>query len=382
MKVMNKNLIKGITFLAASLVSMTVFANYPSFNPRPRLMSMGGAGLSAPGDRDSAYVNPAGLADLESTHFDVLPILFEFPYEFGLVSDYQDLQDTLDNDSSTDQQKGDALENFLHDYADLSTSTRININPGFSKENFYFGLVADALVSPRLRAGGVTSNQIVELGGSNVTAAVVVAYSRSFMEKRLRVGATVKPVYRLSVLAENEQTVYDVIKGLDPGTDVGKQLLGDTQLERKAFGLGVDLGAQYQLPFFEEMLHPRVGLTYQDIGSMRFFGSDRPKNVEQSLSIGGSVEHQFGIVGLTAALDFRNINKAQEMLNMIHFGAEARFWRLLALRAGLSQLYWTVGAGLDVRFLQLDIFVAAREAAKTIHWDSDRTVGAKIALGF
>jgi hypothetical protein len=370
-------LISVFVFLNVSLVQ----ANIVSLNPRPRLLGMGGAGLAGMGDFDSAMVNPAGLADNKTWHLEAFPLLVEVPLDLGMISSFQDYQDTTDRAGATTAEKKAAYKTFLNDVAREALGTRVNIYPNFTKGGFHIGVLADFTVNPRLRAGGLASNQVVELGGSSGTAGVIAAYGKNFLQDQLQVGITAKPIYRVALTPNQTQTLYDVVKGMNSGANIGDEIFGVNKGDARAFALGVDLGAKYYIPYLP-LLKPSIGFTYQDIGDTRFFtGDSQPEDIPQSISMGVAVHPSWKFVTTTFAFDFRDLNRQIDTLNKLHFGFETRFGKLIAFRAGLAQMYWTVGANLNLWVLDLDLYVAAQEAGRYAHIQEQRSLGFKISFG-
>jgi hypothetical protein len=341
---------------------------------------MGGAGAAVSGDKESASINPASLHDVEGTHWDVFPLLIQWPFAFGLVNDSIDLSDQLDK-AATEAEKRVLLEDFLREYASLTETIRLNLYPSYTRKNLHIGLLLDFTVSPRFRLAGTTSNQLFEGEVSNGTAGLIVALSHAFLQERLKVGVTVKPLYRLAIFDQSEITVHDIFKGQDPGANMTDQIFGETAASRRAFGLGVDLGARYDLPILESW-RPSLAVTYQDIGDTRFWGSDAPARIKQSVSLGAAVTKQWGIFKNTLALDFRDVTQKQTFGNKLHLGAELSVWDFLAFRAGLSQLYWTLGASMMTKFFDLDVFVAAEESGEYARLQEIRTLGLQLSAGF
>lgn len=377
------NAIKFGSFVVlGSIVSLSVIADPVSVNPRPRMLSMGGAGAAVTGDKDSAMMNPAGLNDVQKSRWMVLPFTVEIPFDVGLLTDSLDVQDFLSDDTKTDAQKREKFEDFLGDVESMALGTRVNFYPSWTRKNFHIGLLADFYVNPKFRAGGVTSNQVMELGGSAGTGGLILGASHAFLNNRLQVGLTVKPLYRVSLTDKQTQTAHDLVKGMDPNGSFKDEILGKNVADRKGFAVGADLGVKYYLPFLEGW-KPTVAVTYQDIGNTRFFGSsNKPRNIEQSVSAGLAVEKRFGITKNTFAVDFRNLTEEQEFENKIHFGAESVLFDLIALRAGMSQLYWTAGLGLETRFFEFDFYVAAKEAGEKAHIQEERVLGTRLAFAF
>lgn len=370
----------GITIFTV-LVTTSLMANIVSVNPRPRLLGMGGSGLAGTGDFDSAMVNPAGLADNKTWRLEVLPLLVEMPLDLGLVSSFQDYKDTADRAGATPAEKKAAYQTFLSDVAREALGTRINIYPNFTKGSFHFGVLADFNVNPRLRAGGLASNQVVELGGSSGTAGVIVGYGKNFLGDQLQVGITAKPLYRVAITPNQTQTLYDIVKGMNPNGNISDEIFGTSKGDSKAAGLGFDLGMKYNIPYLE-VIKPSIGLTYQDIGDTRFFtGDPQPENIPQSVSAGLAIHPSFRFVTTTIAFDYRDINRPVDPLNKLHFGFETKFWNLLAVRAGLAQMYWTAGLNVNLWIINFDAYIAAHEAGRYAHIQEQRTIGFKISFG-
>ena len=160
----------------------------------------------------------------------------------------------------------------------------------------------------------------------------------------------------MPITKEQAQTTYDFIKGRDPGTNIEDEILGSTLLDKKAFGIGGDLGIKYFVPYFTQF-KPTIGVTLQDVGNTRFFAGDKLAQIEQSLSAGIALHYDWSFTRNTFAVDFRNMLEKQDFENKVHFGAESVLWNMLAVRAGMSQLYWTAGLGLETKFFEFDLFL-------------------------
>jgi hypothetical protein len=344
---------------------------------------MGGTGVAISGSRESAMMNPAALSDVTRAKFETLPILLEVPFDLGIVSDFMDFKDVTDDETSTDAEKRAAFQTFSESIASIATATRVNIYPSWTKNDLHVGLLADVFVNPRFRIGGVTSDQVVELGGSNGTTGLVVGGSRSFLQNRLRVGATIKALYRVDLTAEQEVSVYDLLIGQDTSSTVD-QIFGDPVADRRGFGFGLDLGARYDLPFLEDVLRPSVGMTWQDIAGTRFVGNkdSRPNSIPQSVSLGAAIHPDWKLLRNTIALDLRNIQESQEFMNKLHLGIETVVWDVLAFRGGLAQGYFSTGISLLTRILEAEVFLTAREAGKKVNVQAIKTLGLKVSLGF
>jgi len=390
-KMMNKLYLVSC-FLIAILVQ-DVFADAVSLNSRPRSRMMGNAGVALSGDKDSAVMNPAGLADVTETEWQIFPLTVEVPFELNVLSKGLDYYDKRNKDVTTAQA---ALEDFLDEAASSTYKARVNLYPSFTRHNMHVGVMLEGLVDADFRLGGIGSNQVTKAGDTGITGAGIVGLSHSFLNNSVQLGITLKPIYRVSPFQYEEQRVLDLATGRNAGTDVSNELFGDSPLKRGSFGMGGDIGMKFKLDEslyglikgnsawsnFVKRWKPAIGVTWQDIGKTRFFSSGLPADINQSISAGFAVEPSFDFIDVSFALDFRNINEKQNLMNMVHAGFEVLVWDFWAIRGGMSQTYLTGGMGLDFPGFEADVYVSAEEAGEYARIDSVRTVGLRLAAAF
>ncbi|MBN8555459.1 MAG: hypothetical protein J0L93_08445, partial [Deltaproteobacteria bacterium] len=96
---------KKIIILSFMMTPFFLSADPVSVNPRPRMQSMGNAGLATVGDYDSAMVNPAGLADVEKSRVDALPLLIEVPFDIDLITAFTDFNDVRESNAGTAEKR-------------------------------------------------------------------------------------------------------------------------------------------------------------------------------------------------------------------------------------------------------------------------------------
>jgi len=376
------------------LIASICSADPVSLNRQPRGMMMGNAGLALEGSRDSAVMNPAGLADIQRSEWQ-FPFIFELPFQIGTFREGMDYNSVRKDDSATEAEKQEALEKFFGKAASDSVRARANFYPSYTRRNLHIGFFGDVEFDTDFRLGGFTSNQLMEAGDTAITAGILVGVSHSFLKNHLQVGATVKPLYRISPFNEQTQRLDSILVGLNSGEDVGDKLFGDSFTSGRGFAFGVDLGLKYW--FQEELvegtmfhewvqrLRPAFGLTYQDVGNTRFFrreGENVPEDITQSISVGMAFHPKWSFVTSRFALDIRDINQSKAFLNRIHLGWESVLWNLWALRVGVSQGYLTGGMGVDLYFVQLDVFVSAEEAGQHARLYDKRTIGLRLSGTF
>lgn len=385
-------LIKTIASFGLALIAFPLFADAPSVNKRPRMLSMGGAGVAILGDKDAAMINPAGLADIEETNWQIFPLIFEAPFDLGVMNSALDFNDTRESDED-DSVKRAALDEFLRDAGTTTLKSRVNIYPNYTSRwwgvGVHMGLLVEALVDTNFALNGVASNQMADTRGTAGTAGLILGAGYGFFENSLQVGATIKPLYRHGIFKDDQISVLDVAIANNSDVRLKDRLLGDSHSDNAAFGVGLDLGVKYKLQdygwgegfqSFVQVWKPAVAISYQDIGDTRFL-SDKPKpqNIKQSVSAGIAFHPDVAFTKNTFALDFRNINEKQEFLNKLHVGVESVLWNFWAIRAGLGQSYVSGGMGLDLPFFEVDVYVSAEEAGQRSRIKDERVLGIRLA---
>lgn len=382
----------SLTFLSLLLLSPAGWADNPSVNERPKMQSMGGTGAAIRGDKDSALMNPAGLADIEDPEWQIFPLIMEFPFELDVLSSALDFNDVRERDSATTAEKRAALDEFLRDAGSTSAKTRVNLYPSYTRKimgvGMHVGIMVEALVDSRFSLNALGADRIANTEGTSNTVGLILGAGYGFLENSLQVGATIKPLYRNSIFPDRNVTVLEVATAQNEGVSSKDQILGGDPGGRSAFGVGFDLGVKYWLQSygvsgldgFIELMKPSVGLTYQDIGNTRFFSDDaQPQDIEQSVSGGIAFHPELAFTKNTIALDMRNIQEKQEIFNKLHFGAESVLWNFWAIRFGVGQGYVSGGMGLDIPFFELDLYVAAQEAGKRIRLQEERVIGIRLS---
>lgn len=376
------------------VVALTVFGGFSfsasadpvTVNQRPKMQMMGGAGLATMGDKDSGIMNPASLADVERTDWQIFPLLFEFPFDIDALNAGLDYRDDRDKEEATAKA---SLDKFLGEVSSSSNRARINLYPSYTRKYMHFGVLFDATLDSDFRLNGFGANQLADSGNTAIIAGPVASGAYPFFRNKLQVGGTIRPMAINAPFVNDEQRILDIASGRDSGESIGDNLLGDDPANRTTFGVGVDLGVKYYLEAygdkggwknFVDQWKPTVGITWHDVGDTRFFSSDRtPGNIEQSISVGMAVHPRWKFVQTSIAFDFRSINQPQALLNKVHAGFDVVLWKLWAIRGGFSQGYFTGGMGLDLPFFELDAYVTAQEAGEYANIDSQRTVGVRLS---
>ncbi|MBI4212230.1 MAG: hypothetical protein HY540_06285 [Deltaproteobacteria bacterium] len=347
---------------------------FPSLFRGVRPLGMGNAFLSMPGtDYSAQFYNPAAINDFEKkAHFDVIsPSAESNTGIFNAIQDVVNLKNDL-NSASTDAEKTNVFRQFTDartgDFHHVSTAL-----PLFHIRNKYFsaGLLTDTRATIALR-DQTFSNVEVKARGD---AGMIAGSAYGFLEDTLQVGSNVKVLYRAAL--EERVTTGDVLA----------QSLGDTfkwSNWKKGIGVGVDLGAKYQLPLWQEILRPTVAISLQDIADTRFSGG-APKT-PMSISAGGGIFPKLGDIEFAILVDFREINQKVDLLKKFHAGAEVKFPKfagmVLSLRGGANQGYPAAGLSLDWPIVALHAAYFGEEIGEYTHAKANYRFAAQLAFNW
>lgn len=390
------------TTLSAQLNSPGHFAQEsPSMNRSVRALGMGNAFIAVDGNVYSPFYNPAGLNDIEKGRFNILsPTMEVSSSAFGLVSDVRDLVDDIDA-ANSDSQKVDALDNFVKARFGEFNHLRAALNIiNYTRHNFAAGALLEERLTLSFRDQALPKFEVRDITDLVFYASV----SHNWWEKLLQAGVTVKPAIRSAVNeAINSATAVN-----DEVDDVFQTLLFPH------LGISFDLGLKSDLSFpglmksdsykrLHEYLKPAVALTWQDIGNTPFKWNLRdtdgnedgvenpakfvnavassPVDSEQSISVGAKVSPKLAILDTNFALDVRDLNQDKDFFTKLNIGAEVKFPKILALRAGLSQGYLAAGIGVDLWIVNVDFATYAEEVGQFSREDGNRRYALSLNMG-
>lgn len=305
-----------------------------------RPLGMGNTFTAIADDENAAFYNPAGLADTAEGKVELLNP------KIDVSTNTLEFQKDASNLQSGDTAGAvDMMRKYIGKHQHLAVTDYSN----YTRHNFEIGILYkvgfDAEVNspsfPVLQADLVND------------AGIVVALAHSYMDDRLRVGATLKYIQHKRFYKE-----YTAVDIADKNTSYN---FSDELKSASKFG--ADLGTTYQ--FENEDWKPRVAVVIQNIGGMDFGDYQStatspvvPNAYKQQINLGGAVTRQLWIMKTTLAMDYDditgNISTDRDKGKRLHMGAEIKFPKILALRVGLNQGYLSYGAGLDFWLLKLD----------------------------
>lgn len=346
---------------------------YPSLLRGVRPLGMGNAFVAMPGtDYVAQFYNPAAINDFEAKrHYQFLNPTIGFSSKtFSLISDVKQLNDDLKG--ATNQQKIDRFETFTREHTGEFHHVDVGIPLALIRHKWYAGgIVADSRSTISLRNMSFPNFEVKSI--SDIGGIVGSAYG--FFDETLQVGGNLKFLYRMGI--EDQVTTADAVNGSIGG------VLGYSQW-KKGFGVGVDLGAKYKIPFMKDTLAPTFAVSFQDIGMTRFTGG--AQKTPMSLTAGAGIFPKIGDIELAILTDFREINQRVDILKKFHFGVEAKFPEVihtkLAVRAGCNQGYPAVGMSAEWPIVTLNLAFYGEESGERSYQKANYRFMSQLAFGF
>ena len=322
-------------------------------------MGMGGAFTAVSNDANALFYNPAGLADIREMRAVILPLELE-------VSDnaYDIFSDAKDVDFDDEKETAD----FLREYIGERSHFAFNLFPHISMPRFAFALIGTSNINLEVRDRQypkIITDIISDVG-------IGAGYAHPLLENSLLVGGSLKYIYRNSLI--EEYTVLDITSD-DLEDKIEDDLKDDS-------GVLLDLGAIYKLD--------GMGLADAQIGisASNLIGNDMgdARDIEDHIDIGFAITRKLWVTDATFAIDyfdlFSQVDDDNDMAKRLRMGAEFRFPKILSIRAGLYQGYFTGGLTLDGKFVNLDLLTYAEEIGAYAGQRADRRYALRFAVGF
>lgn len=374
--------IKGlIVVLAISVFAVPAYCEntgigneFPNIMRGVRPLGMGNAFTAMPGtDFNAQFYNPAAINDYEKKrHYLFLNPQGDFDTGiFSLVSDVLDLADDLDT-SATDSGDINVFNTFFN--ANAGEFHRVATNmPLFHIRHKYYaaGLIMDSQSTFSLRNRAFPN---LEMKTENI-AGVVGGSAYGFFDEALQVGGNLKFLYQVGL--ESQVTTNDILNN-----DLA-DILGWSQWD-KGFGVGVDLGAKYQLPWLKEMLNPTVSLVIQDVVGTYFTGG-APK-LPMSVTAGGGIFHEWKEFKFKLLTDFRELNHREDILKKFHVGVEVESPKIIrstfAVRAGCNQGYPAAGLSMNFPIVGVHFAFYGEEMGEFTHSKANYRLMGQLTFGF
>jgi hypothetical protein len=272
--------------------------------------------------------------------------------------------------------------NAFTDHAGENLHARVQmVFPAFyipGEENFWaFGVISSAQVDLNLRESyQVEPDTVIDIGPA-------LTYGRKFLDnKELSVGVTLHATYRIAT--GNGFSFADIISG--------QKSLAPSESASDGGHIDFDLGATYDLPMQWQEFSFTTALVFNNIlggfhDHIHFNLIDNPTSptpISQPFTVG------FGIVAkkkefwtftdFLLGLEFLDIgNSRGSFFKTLHLGTEGKIG-IMAARLGINQGYISIGLGLDLTALQLDLSWYGEELTPNVGGYQDRRLA--LRLGF
>jgi hypothetical protein len=333
--------------VAGAAPAQNYFPNYERVRP----LGMGGAFTAVADSEDAAFYNPAGLNNLTEGRVTLFNPTVEVSRDaISAVGDWRDVN--TDNEVQ--------IADFLKNRIGTPEHFRFQLTPGYARRTFAFYLLGNANLDARVRDRANPVADVVGVGD----AGGQVSFAYGFKEGLVKVGATARVIHRWSVVKG-----YTPRDFLDNTFDIGDDAKTGT-------GFGGDLGVLVNLPY---KYAPVIGLAIKDVASPKI--GEAIKN-RQDIRVGVSGKRKFSFGTLTLAADVRRIGENEDFWKKVYAGAEFALPKILSVRTGLYQGYWSAGATVDLWLLRLAYATYASEVGAFPGQVADRRHTAQLELGF
>ena len=293
-----------------------------------RALGMGNAYVSAVKDAYALFYNPARLAAVEGFNCRLMD-----PYL--LVSEPTKIQTVSDAGSS-----GDSVSDLLDPFFDTNANVGLGMRAAFTMPRFGVSLYGDAQI-------GVNLNNPVlpDLALRAVTDYGVVAGIALPLIPMLDIGLSIRRVIRQG---GDIPITATTIAELDVD-----QIMGE--IERRGSAFGLDMGVTLTPP---GPLDLAASFVWKNVGGLSFKktgGPSKPPSEDDEMIIGVAGGLDLPLFGVTAALDIQNLSDSDvQMGQKIHLGVEVNLVNI-DVRAGLYQGYYTLGVGISLGLIELDV---------------------------
>jgi len=323
-----------------------------------RWLGRGGAMVADVDDYNVIFVNPAGLSLIEE------PILnFEFQLEgSGGVTD------------NMTAFFGNSNKWVITDPADVNSlkgkdvRTRMSFLTSYVTKAYAIALISRGTMDNAYDNTAIPNSDV--FSAADVT--LQLTYGRGFLNDHLRFGGTGKVAYRSGRFGTFTMTQLEN-EGIKPFASA---------LSQEGLALSFDVGMQYTMP--HDTYDFNIGGAALDLATP--FGLDprlskgsdngRPPILPARLDIGTGIKVKDIGAGIAWRTDFdiiKSITKSESsILDIIHFGTELQFPRLIYLRAGMNQMYWSAGIGIKYYILECDFATYATNTATYYNTDGRR----------
>lgn len=348
---------KGIILMFVLLGSFShLYAEeLPNLYRGIRPLGMGGAFITLSDDENAMFYNPAGLNDVSGFGIDIFNPSVEWSQ--NSVDLYKDFKG-LDSNNEGD------VARFMDERVGERQHIRVATLPNLTMRNFAVGVLGQATGDIDVRNPGdprVVTDIKVDLG-------LLFSGALGFYDRQLQIGATGKYVQRDGI-----RHTYTAAEIAADGFDPVDQREKETDF---AFDLGVKLNPKMPLsPSFAVVLQNITDLDFGALGE-----------IPQQVNLGAAINPDFWILKTTFAVEVDDVTKSVEgdkdLYKRTHVGAEFRFPKVLAVRAGIGGGYLSAGIGVDLWIVAVNYATYAEELGAYSGQRADRRHILQLGFGF
>ena len=358
------------------LCSTTAFAaqiNEEPFLPlSPAIMGRGGSYIADAQGYNAFFYNPAGFSRGSGA--------FTLASSSTWIYARPDMLITQIVQAATGSQSQSSLVNFINTQV-TTGGLGVGSSLGIGYVGDGFGLGAVFIVDSMLYGQtllGVTGDLTATLG---FIGGLSIPFDLGGV--KVHVGADLRPMIRIHVPVPNS-TALTIVTDLATGGDVVSALNSAQALYGS--GIGLDLGAIADLGWLSFGVSIRdlggtqfnytsntFGAVTSSLGSQGSFPSGTPTSdtyvIPMDVGAGIAIHPVLGRSSLffdpRISFDMRNIvgaiDGSADVWTLLHAGAEVGLLNTFTVRAGLNQGYLTVGGGMKLLFLDLNMAIFSQE---------------------
>ena len=365
--------------------------NYPH---SARSLAMGGAGVAVGGGSDSFYMNPALLARRTLISIPYLQLSLYHPYDLVKPSEegtsiVEDMINAIQSENMQDI-VGPATDFLSTIKSGKGKLAELEAGVTLGGGGFALGLhVKDTIHTFGDGAGGLDASRFDELN-VNMLAALGI---------RIELGADTS--LDLGVSSGLSVLGYTGLVGVQSALDLIEQGDGSQDpmaiLESVPIALGyyvpLNVGANVNLPYGfsigvvgRNLLNSSLGIKMHKYSIDDFTNGDPMEAVsgifdtedftiktDPTMDLGLGWKWENGLFQPTLAADFVDVigffqegdYSTRGWMDHLRLGAEVKLLSFLDVRGGMNQGYWTVGAGIDLYVLKLDLAYYWQEFGST-----------------
>ena len=389
----NKKIV-SLALICATTSLMALQSEHAYLYKDPRIMGMGGANVAVGSYSTSVFSNPAGLVNIKKDHGVVVDLL---GLGVSSTSQVQELIDDIDT-AETDADTVDVLSEYNGEHFHIGVDNYTSVSKNSDVFAWTIGLLAASDINLMPHSNGSTTGSLLETS-SRVYGGVVLGAAKEYSTEygRVDVGMSLKYITMQSY--EGTLGISDLT-----GDDVNDAM--QEKFEKKASGVGVDIGANYHI-FEGSQWHPVIGISVLNIGSMSmddYYGG-QPMTVNMGVSVTPEVSLIDKLVialdyvdifneNYTRLYDYNSVNNSvtysdyeeADLIKRVRFGVGLGLvdttFLSTTLNLGLYQGAYTAGIDMQLALLKLNVATYEEQLGTGSVDIADRRYMAQIGIGW